>query len=62
MAQRIEVVNKVREVLEDCTEDPAVELRKFGEAIVKIADALKGLSLADAKNVMRAVATLDGDR
>ena len=57
---RAEALAKVKEVLEADTADPAAELRKMGEVLMKIGAALDGLSINDARAVIRAVANLEG--
>ena len=55
---RLEVVNKIREIIDADTEDPAEELVKMGETLVKIGKALKGLSVEESRKVLRAVTVL----
>lgn len=56
--QRIEVIEKVMGVLEEHCENPSVEIRKLGEALVAIADSIEGLKIGDARRVMKSVAIL----
>ena len=55
---RLEVVNKIREIIDADTDDPAEELVKMGEVLVKIGQALKGLSVEESRKVLRAVTVL----
>ena len=55
---RLEVVNKIREIIDADTEDPAEELVKMGEVLIKIGKALKGLSVEESRKVLRAVTVL----
>ena len=56
---RIEVMSKVREVLDTKTADPADELIALGQALVGIGKALKGQSSHDARAILRAVSELE---
>ena len=55
---RLEVVNKIREIIDADTEDPAEELVQMGEVLVKIGKSLKGLSVEESRKVLRAVTVL----
>lgn len=55
-----DVVSKLREVLYAETEDPVAELRAMGETLVKIAGVLDGLTGAQARSVLKALAELEG--
>jgi hypothetical protein len=52
---RIELMRKVNEVVDDATNDPADELIAMGEALVKVGQALKGLTIHDARAVIKGV-------
>ena len=54
-----DIVSKLREILYAETENPIVELRAMGETLVKIADALDGLTGAQARSVLKALAELE---
>lgn len=56
---KLEVMNQVREILLERCEDPADAMIKQGEALVAIGKALKGMSLAEARATMNAVAQLE---
>ena len=55
---RLEVVNKIREIIDADTDDPAEELVKMGEVLIKIGQALQGLSVEESRKVLRAVTVL----
>lgn len=55
---KIEVVNSVLEILDTRCEVPSEELRKHGQAMVEIADALEGQSNSDARAIMKSVESL----
>lgn len=57
---RAELIQKVREVIRSQSNDPAKDLRAMGEALIKVADVLEGLSGPDARAVMEAVAITEG--
>lgn len=57
---KIDVLNKVREVLRTKADDPIEELRATGLAMVAIADALKPLSAPEARATIEAVAKMEG--
>ena len=52
---RAELVSAVCEIIENVTADPAAEMRAQAEALLRIADALEGMSPRDAKATIRAV-------
>lgn len=56
---RIEVVKKCNEILLSHCDDPSDELIKIGKAIVAIGQALKGMSISDARETMEAVKHLN---
>ena len=55
---RIEVVGKVNEALSENCDKPCEELRKLGQAMIAIADALEGQSIQEARTIMKSVAVL----
>ena len=55
---KLEVVNKIREIIDADTDDPAEELVKMGEVLIKIGKSLQGLSIEEARKVLRAVTVL----
>ncbi len=55
---KADVVKDVLEILADDCEVPSEELRKQGQALVKIADALEGQSNSDARAIMKSVESL----
>ena len=57
---KIEVVEKINEVLDDHCERPSAELRRLGEAMIKIADALEDQPILEARAIMQSVAALLG--
>jgi hypothetical protein len=57
---KIQIAKRVKEILDACCEDPSEAMIKEGQALVDIGKALKGLSIADAKATMGAVALLSG--
>jgi len=56
--KKADVVKDVLEILASNCEVPSEELRKQGEALVKIADALVGQSNSDARAIMKSVESL----
>ena len=57
-ASRIEIVEKVLEVLRDATEDPGAELIRIGNALAEVGEALKGRSVKECQGIMTAVEQL----
>lgn len=57
--QKLEIVEKVRQILKSHCEDPADQIIKEGETLVAIGKALKGLGLHEARAVMRAVSDFE---
>jgi hypothetical protein len=57
---RMELVNKIREIIGAHSNDPAEEMIALGTAILQIGQALKGQSPADAKAILAAVQALEG--
>jgi hypothetical protein len=55
---KTEIVENCLEVLQKECDDPAEELIKTGNALVGIGNALKGMSLADARATIMAVKQL----
>lgn len=58
MSERQEMLQRVMDILDTACQDPIGELRKSGEAIINLADALGGLSLSEAKKVISAAILL----
>lgn len=56
---KVELLSRVHEILSDHCEDPADVMIKHGHALVAIGNALKGMSLAEARATMNAVAQLE---
>lgn len=56
---KLEVIQHVREILRDCCDDPAESMIREGEALVAIGKALKGMSRAEARATLNAVAQLE---
>lgn len=59
-ARRSDVIKSVCKIMSENTQDPISEIKSCGEALIKISEALEGLSNAEAVQVMSAVATLHG--
>lgn len=59
MNARVEAVAKVREVLDAHYDDPITEIKKLGQTLIEIADALRELSIGEARSVMEAVMKLE---
>jgi len=57
-ADRAEVLTMLHEVIMDTTEDPADSIIKMGTALVEMGKALKGVSSADAKAIIKSVMEL----
>ncbi len=55
---KTEIMEKCLDVLQKECEDPAEELIKTGNALVGIGNALKGMSLAEARATIMAVSQL----
>lgn len=58
--QKLHVLKKVTEVLDKHCEHPSADLRKLGEAMIGIADAIEGQTLLEAKATIQSVAILHG--
>jgi len=56
--KKSDVVKDVLEILHSQCEVPSEELRKQGQALVDIADALEGQSNSDARAIMKSVESL----
>jgi len=56
--KKADVVKDVLEILNSHCEIPSEELRKQGQALVEIADALEGQSNSDARAIMKSVESL----
>lgn len=61
-AERVELVAKIHEIIQTTTNEPAEELINFGTALTKIGETLRGISVADARQILKAVAELNGFR
>lgn len=57
---KMTLVKKVQEILDSRCEDPGDQMVKEGEALAAIGRTLKGVSLADARAIIRAVSALEG--
>lgn len=60
MTDRMDIVHKVREVLDKSCKPPAVELIALGEALIAIGEALQGIPIDKARKIIEAVAILEG--
>lgn len=56
---KLQVITQVREILAAHCIDPSDEMVKQGEALAAIGKALKGMSPAEARATMNAVAQLE---
>lgn len=56
--KKSDVVKDVLEILDASCENASEELRKQGQALVSIADALEGQSNSDARAILKSVETL----
>jgi hypothetical protein len=57
-ANRAEVLTALHDVVMDTTEDPADSIIAMGNALVKMGEALKNVSNADAKAIIKSVMEL----
>ncbi len=55
---KMDIVQKIQNILGTHCDDPAEQIIMEAEALLAIGKALKGLSLPEARAVMRAVAEL----
>lgn len=55
---KAEVVQKVTEILSDECDSPSEELRRLGQAMISIANALEDQPVLQAKRIMKSVAIL----
>jgi hypothetical protein len=55
---RVELVNRVNEIIQSSTRDPAKDLQAIGQAMVEMGKALEGLPASEARAVLRAVMEL----
>lgn len=55
---KLEVIQKVNEILKQHCDNPSEQMVKEGQALVAIGKALKGMSIAEARATMRAVEEL----
>jgi len=56
--KKSDVVKDVLEILDASCENASEELRKQGQALVSIADALEGQSNSDARAILKSVESL----
>lgn len=54
----MKVIHKVQTILQGCCENPSDQLIREGEALVAIGRAMRGLSPAEARAAISAVALL----
>lgn len=59
-ANRAEVLTMVHEIVVETTEEPAESIIAMGNALTKIGEALRGVSSADAKAIIRSTMELHG--
>lgn len=57
---RKELFARLAEIVDSVTDSPASQLIALGTALVKMGEALQGVSVHDAKAVLQAVAALHG--
>jgi hypothetical protein len=62
MMNSLSVLEKVEQVLNEHCESPIQEMRAMGNALVQIADALEGKSVAECRAIIRAVQELSATR
>ena len=56
---KLEVLEKVRQILHDRCDDPSAQIIAEGESLVAIGNALKGLDLHEARAVIQAAHDLE---
>ena len=54
----VELINKLSEIIEANSESPVDEIRTIGQALIEIADALKGKTVGECRKIMQAVIAL----
>lgn len=59
-ANRAEVLSMVHDILQETTEEPADAMIAMGNALVKIGEALQGVSAPDAQAIIRSTMELHG--
>jgi hypothetical protein len=57
---RVDLMRKIREIVDAATNDSIEEMRTTGEALVKVAEALKGHTPSEARAIIAAVMALEG--
>ena len=57
---RVELMRKIREIIDLNTNDPVEEIATMGKALTEISKALKGQTANDAKAIIAAIMTLEG--
>jgi hypothetical protein len=57
---RVELMRKIREIIDAASNDPVEEMRTTGEALCKVAEALKGHTPSEARAIIAAVMALEG--
>jgi hypothetical protein len=57
---RINLLHRVRGILDAHTEDPAEQMIREGEALAAIGKALLGIPVHEARAVLRAVTVMEG--
>jgi len=55
-----EVLDKLAEVLKSECDDPGEELIRYGRALVKIGEIIRGRSVDETRRIITAVAALHG--
>jgi hypothetical protein len=55
---KLEVIDKIKEILRNHCEDPAEEIMKMGTAMTEIGKALKGKSYAESRAIIDSVQLL----
>jgi predicted NBD/HSP70 family sugar kinase len=54
-----DVITRILEVLQKQCDNPADEIRRMGKALIGVADALEGISRANAIDILNAVALVE---
>lgn len=57
---RLEMVERIKEIIRQATNDLAEELITLGASLVKIGETLRGQSIADSRRILKSVAILEG--
>lgn len=53
MLNRADTVKKIKEILESNTNTPSEEMRQMGEVLIKMGDALEGLTSEEALAILQ---------